>query len=100
MAVAHEQVSDELMARAGRARVPIALSIVHSSALLREGLGDLLRHADVRIEGLFAGAAEVRSKPPLATAMSSGRTHVYRVCSDCGARSSDRWQQTQMASSR
>jgi DNA-binding NarL/FixJ family response regulator len=69
MAVAHEQVSDELMERAGRRRVPIVLSIVHSSALLREGLGDLLRHADVRIEGLFAGAAEVRSKPPLATAI-------------------------------
>jgi DNA-binding NarL/FixJ family response regulator len=45
------------------------LGIVHSSALLREGLGNLLRHADVRVAGLFAGAAELRSKPPLAAAI-------------------------------
>lgn len=60
-----EQVIDQLRVRAGVSQVPIAVAIVHSSALLRQGLGNLLRHPDVCVEGLYASAAEVQSRPPV-----------------------------------
>ncbi len=56
-------MTDGLMARAADRSAPTDLGIVHSSALIRQGLGDLLRHPDVRVEGLFSSAAEVLARP-------------------------------------
>lgn len=60
---------DELMAGAGDGRAPTALGIVHSSALVRQGLADLLRHPDVCIDGLYAAATDVLARPPEAASI-------------------------------
>ncbi len=57
-------MTDELMAQAGDGRIPIVLGIVHGSALVRQGLAELLRHPDVCVDGLYAGAPDVLGRPP------------------------------------
>lgn len=62
-------MTGELMASAPAGHAPVALGIVHGSALVRQGLADLLRHPDVRVDGLYAAAPQVLARPPEATSI-------------------------------
>jgi DNA-binding NarL/FixJ family response regulator len=52
----------EPTAQVSLGRTPIALGIIHSSALVRQGLERLVHHPDVRVDGLYTGAADVLSR--------------------------------------
>jgi DNA-binding NarL/FixJ family response regulator len=92
--VEEESLTDQLTSPpAGTRPEAIPVGIVHRSALIREGLRNLLSHPDVRVDGLFSGAEEVLAQPPevasillydIGTAHEDGPAQLTRIHGDLG----------------